>query len=112
MTAQGTLATETIVAGNDIAARQFTFSVNSTPADISSARFSARRSSRIKTHLLELDCDVSGATVTRPVIDAETTATWPELVNWDIELTLASGVVKTWVRGSFTLLDTEQPLDE
>jgi hypothetical protein len=105
-TAQGTAPNETYVSGNTIPARQFTFAVNGSPAAIASARFAVRNATRAT--IFRASCRVSGGVVTRPVISAAQTKNWLGPFSWDIEVTLASGVQKTWIRGDFTMLRTDQ----
>jgi len=104
--AKGTVPTQTLVVGNTLPARQFTFSVNAGAPTISAAYFAVKTPAGVQ--LLRTACSIAGAVVTRPSVAASTTAAWPAgRLNWDIEVTI-SGQEKTYIGGQFNLLTTAQ----
>ena len=104
--AKGTAPIQTIVCGNTLPARPFTFAVNSSAPTISSAFFAVKTPAGVQ--LLRAACSIAGAVVTRPSVTAAVTATWPAgRLNWDIETTI-SGEEKTYIGGQFAMLATAQ----
>lgn len=104
--AKGTVPAQTVVIGNTIAARNFTYTVNALAPTISVATFAVRTPGG--TQLLLADCTVASNVVTRPLVAHTVTAEWPKgRLNWDIEVTI-SGAQKTWVSGEFVMLATAQ----
>ena len=105
-TAQGTAPLQTIVVGNTIPARNFTYTVNSVTPSITEAWFAVKTPGG--KQLIRVACAIAGGVVTRPVVAASVTANWPVgRLNWDIETTVSSQE-KTWVFGEFLMLKTAQ----
>ena len=104
--AQGTAPAQTLVIGNTLHARAFTFAVNAAAPTISAAYFAVKTPAGVQ--LLRVACSIAGAVVTRPSVAAAVTAAWPAgRLNWDIETTIG-GVEKTYIKGEFALLVTAQ----
>jgi len=104
--AQGSAPTQTLVIGNTLPARAFTYSVNAASPTISAAFFAVKTPAGVQ--LLRVACTIVGAVVTRPVVLPAVTAVWPAgRLNWDIETTIG-GVEKTYIKGEFALLVTSQ----
>lgn len=104
--AQGSAPTQTLVIGNTLPARAFTYSINASAPTISSAFFAVKTPAGVQ--LLRVACTIVGAVVTRPVVLPSVTATWPVgRINWDIETTIG-GVEKTYIKGEFAMLKTSQ----
>ena len=104
--AQGSAPTQTLVIGNTLPARAFTYSINASPPTISAAFFAVKTPAGVQ--LLRAACSIAGAVVTRPSVSATVTAAWPSgRLNWDIETTIG-GVEKTYIKGEFALLVTAQ----
>ena len=80
--------------------RQITFTVNSASPTITSAVLSIH-------NVAKLDCTVSGAVVTTPVVSAAATAKWPVGVHeWDLK-TVIGGVTSKYLRGTIEVLQSE-----
>lgn len=105
-TAKGTAPAQTLVIGNTLPARPFTFAVNAGAPTISAAYFAVKTPAGVQ--LLRVACSIAGAVVTRPSVAAAVTAAWPAgRLNWDIEITI-DGQEKTYIGGQFNLLTTAQ----
>lgn len=104
--AQGVAPVQTFVSGNTIRARPFTYTTNASAPTITAAYLAVKNSSGVQIY--KVACTIAGAVVTRPVIPAETTKTWGVgSLTWDIETTI-DGEEKTFIRGVFTALRTDQ----
>lgn len=98
--------TQTLVSGNDIAAREFSYTVNGYGPSITAASFAVKNEKGVQIY--KAACAFTGSTVTRPIVADEVIATWGVgVLSWDIKITYL-GINKTYIRGTFTILKTDQ----
>ena len=92
-----------LVRGDTLLPLSVTITVDEIPADIMSVRSQLRNPGGILVHTFALD--LNGNTVTYQAVGPEVTAHWPVLVlHYDLEVTLASGRVVTWLKGSLPIV--------
>jgi len=106
MAIQGQIPDEQLVRGDTLEARNFTVTVNGVAPTISSATFGVKNGSTVIYG--PVSCVVAGNVITRPSVAESVTSDWAKQnYTWDIRCTI-SGVTKTWVKGSITMLRSEQ----
>jgi len=106
MAIQGEVPVQQVVRGDTLEARNFTILVNSLAPTISSATFGVKHGST--TIYGPVSCSVAANVVTRPAVADTVTSDWgKQQYTWDIRCTI-SGVTKTWIKGTFTMLRSEQ----
>lgn len=106
MAIQGEVPIQQVVRGDTLEARDFTILVNNAAPTITSATFGVKHGSVLIYG--PVSCVVASNVVTRPSIADTVTQDWgKQQYTWDIRCTIA-GVAKTWIKGSFTMLRSEQ----
>ena len=106
MAIQGQVPDQQLVRGDTLEARNFTILVNTLPPTISSATFGVKNGSTVIYG--PVACSVTGNIITRPSILDSVTSDWgKQTYTWDIRCTI-DGVSKTWVKGTFSMLRSEQ----
>lgn len=106
MAIQGEVPIQQVVRGDTIGVRNFTILVNSLAPTISSATFGVKHGSTIIYG--PVSCSIAANVVTRPAVTDTITSDWgKQNYTWDIRCTVG-GVLKTWIKGSFSMLRSEQ----
>ena len=106
MAIQGDVGVEQLVRGDTLETRDFIVSVGGAAPTITSATFGVKNGSTVIYG--PVSCVVSGNTITRPSIAESVTQDWgKQSYTWDIRCTIA-GVSKTWIKGQFVMLRSEQ----
>ena len=106
MAIQGEVPSQQVVRGDTLESRDFTILVNNVAPTISSATFGVKNGSVVVYG--PVSCAVAGNVITRPAIADTVTQDWgKQSYTWDIRCTI-SGVTKTWIKGTFTMLRSEQ----
>lgn len=87
------------IRGDTLLGWSFSVSIDEVPVDIVSARSQLRTKLGGLIHNYELTVD--GNQVTIPDVSHELTQAWPTgILEFDVEVTLASGRVVTWITGT------------
>lgn len=106
MAIQGAVPNEQIVRGDTLETRDFTILVNGAVPTITSATFGVKNGSTVIYG--PVSCSVASNVITRPSIAESVTQDWgKQSYTWDIRCTIG-GVSKTWVKGTFVMLRSEQ----
>lgn len=106
MAIQGEVPVQQVVRGDTLSSRDFTILVNGSPPTISSATFGVKHGSVVIYG--PVSCVVASNVVTRPAIAESITSDWgKQSYTWDIRCTI-DGVSRTWIKGSFAMLRSEQ----
>lgn len=106
MAIQGEVPVQQLVRGDTLETRDFTILVNNAVPTITSATFGVKHGSTVIYG--PVSCVVTDNVVTRPSIAESVTQDWgKQSYTWDIRCTIG-GVSKTWIKGQFTMLRSEQ----
>lgn len=106
MAIQGDAGVEQLVRGDTLEERDITIVVGGAEPTITSATFGVKHGSA--TIYGPVSCSVAGNVITRPSIAESTTQNWgKQSYTWDIRCVI-DGVSKTWVKGQFVMLRSEQ----
>lgn len=82
--------------------------IDGSPAVLSSARMMIRESNSAKTLVFTVTVSVVDDTATIPEISKTDTASFPVgLLKYDLEVTLSSGVVRTWIEGEIAIIQDQ-----
>lgn len=106
MAIQCEVPVQQLVRGDTLEERDFTVWVNNAEPVISSATFGVKHGSTVIYG--PVSCSVASNIVTRPSVAESVTQDWgKQNYTWDIRCTIG-GVSKTWIKGQFTMLRSEQ----
>lgn len=91
------------VRGDTIRQRTFTVSIDTIPANIVSAKMNIRDCFNVLVYNVPLV--VNSNIITQPSIDGSVTKLFPlAILNYDIEITLSGGLIRTYIQGTIEIL--------
>lgn len=94
------------VRGDTIRGRDFTITIDASPANITASKLYFRRQNN--DLVFAATTSEAGGVVTMAAVPGSETASWPvETIKYDLEVTLSGGLVRTYVAGTIKILRDE-----